>query len=138
MSEGLIGAIFGGIVALLGAGVPAWVKLKRAWQELEEKKAELRKKERADVLDEWRGIVDLQAKSIESQGKRIDSLEQESAGQREQIRALYTENSQLRGLIAAKDIRVEKQAGKVEELRSAVAELKQEAPVPPTHVEEPK
>lgn len=111
MSDALIGAIFGGIAALIAAGIPAWIALSKARQEL-------KKKERADVLDEWKQVTDMQ-------GERISAMEKEITGQREQIRGLYIENAQLRALMAAKDTRIEKQAGQVEKLQTAVTIMKQ-------------
>jgi len=110
--EALAAAIFAGLAGLLGVGIPAWIALKKAWAEIAQKKDEsaavASKESRNGVLTEWKNAV-------EFQGRRIEGLEK-------QVLQLYAENSELRRLIAAKDVRAEKQTTRVDELQAAVVQ----------------
>lgn len=125
--SGLIGGI-------LAAIVTAYLAFRKG-------SAEITKQERNGVLEEWRAIAAQLRQENETtravSDARISAAEKEIVALRLQVTELYTENSKLRGLIAAKEthveqqaVRVEKQAAAVEKLQTAVAVLKEAVPVP--------
>jgi len=106
-----IGAAIGGIIVVV---VPAYIAIKKARAdsaakqlELDKARAELEKKVRNGVIEEWREVADMHGRQlVQSEQRcniRIDAMAKEILELRTQITVLYTENAQLRQLAISKD-----------------------------------
>jgi regulator of replication initiation timing len=111
-------SILAALLGFFGGGVGIWLKLKAGMQALKEKsdiaEAALLKEKRNGIIAEMQATVNYQS-------ARLETLEKEVVTLHTQVTALYAENSELRRLVTAKDVRVEKQAVRVDALQEALA-----------------